>query len=447
MTPKDPRKIAADVLLQVEEGAYSHLALKDALKDESLRGLDRAFITELVYGVTRRKLTLDHIIDSHLKKRDLRPEIRTVLRMGAYQLLYMDRVPASAAVNESVKLVHIFRLNSQKGLVNAVLRNVDRSRDRDYFSEIREPAARLAALHSHPVWMVRMFLNRFGEASTRKLLEYNNGSQPNYARVNTLKTGRDELIRLVQDQGGEAVPGVVPGSIILTGKTRPGSLPAYRDGLFMLQSPSSMVAALALGARPGEKVLDCCAAPGGKTFILAQEMNNQGELLATDVHPHKITLINRGTGFLGIQCARARVADWEQPQPALGQDFDRVLVDAPCSGLGVLGRRPDSRWRKESKDIPGLVAVQRKILTNAWEAVRPGGVLLYSTCTLTLEENQMQRQWALDNLSGAGIRPLEVDLPVLSQQDRQNLSEGWLEILPFRHNLDGFYLAALEKKA
>ncbi len=448
MNDMNARKVASDVLIRVEkEGAYSHIALKEALREGNLSPRDRGLVTELVNGTIRNRATLDHVVDSFLKKRNLRPEIRSVLRMGVYQLLYMNKIPVSAAVNESVKLVHLYRMNSQKGLVNAVLRNVDRNRSRDFFSDLTDPVRKLAVTTSHPEWMVSLFIRRFGPENAQRLLEYNNRPAPSVIRINTLRTDEATLRRELEEAGFTAEPGPAPQTLVLGGRGSVNDLRAYREGHFMVQSPSSVLAAVALGARPDETILDCCAAPGGKTFVLAQDMKDRGTILATDVHEHKMELIRKGAAFLGITCVDAQVRDWTRDQPDLEQRYDRVLVDAPCTGLGMLSKRPDLRWRKEQGDIPRLVGLQRNILSTASRSVRPGGILLYSTCTLTQEENGDQRQWFLERFPD--FEPwcpgLEEMFP--AGKDQEDLKNGHLEITPFAHGMEGFYLAVFRRRS
>ncbi|QRN86239.1 16S rRNA (cytosine(967)-C(5))-methyltransferase RsmB [Clostridia bacterium] len=439
----NPRRIAISILLRVEEGAYSHIALKEALLKNDLSSLDKAFVTELVYGTIRRRNTLDFIINSFLQKKTQRDEIRCILRMGVYQLRYM-RVPPSAAVNESVKLVSEFHLESQKGFVNAVLRNIERSKDKDFYEKVTDKTKRMALTYSHPSWIVARYIEKYGIEKAAELLDYNNKPSRNIARVNIIKTSIADLIELLEKEGIEAEPYKIPNTIRLKGQGKILSSNAYRKGLFMIQSPSSVAAALMLDARAGESVLDTCAAPGGKSFVLAQQMDNLGEILSTDIHPHKIELMQKGFQFLGIQNAEAKCQDWEEWNPAFDQRYDRVLVDAPCSGLGVLGKRPDSRWRKKASDIEALVQLQRKILNNAVLAVKPGGLLMYATCTLTYEENQAQRAWILENFTEFKPEPL----PYISEafaSDKKALERGELEITPFMHDMEGFYLTLLRK--
>lgn len=439
----NPRKIAIDVLIRVEQGAYSHIALKEALLKSEISPLDKAFVTELVYGTIRRRNTLDFIINSFVQKRNQRDEIRCILRMGVYQLRYM-RVPASAAVNESVKLVSIFHLEGQKGFVNAVLRNVERSKDKDFLASVTNPVKKMALEYSHPSWIVERYVKKYGAEDAAALLTFNNKPSKNIARVNILKTTTKDLIALLQEEGIEAEVYLIPNTITIKGQGKILSSDSYRKGLFMIQSPSSVAAALMLEAKAGELVLDTCAAPGGKSFVLAQQMEDAGEILAMDVHPHKIELMQKGFQFLGIKSAKAECQDWREWNPELENKFDKVLVDAPCSGLGVLGKRADSRWRKKSSDILNLVELQREILGNAARAVKPGGILMYATCTLTQEENQEQRAWFLEKFKEFKPEAL-MQVAEVFAGEKESLDRGELEITPFMHDMEGFYLTQFRK--
>ncbi len=439
-----PRKIAVDVLLRVEKGAYSHIALKETFSAFSLTPLDRAFITELVYGTIRRKNTLDFIISGFLKQSNLQDEIRCILRMGVYQLRFMDRVPSSAAVNESVNLVDYYHLPGQKGFVNAVLRNIERNKDRDFFAAIQDPIRRLALVTSHPSWIVEKMLSRFGQDDTEALLDFNNRPSPNIVRVNSLKTNIEKLKLDLEAQNIQVSVLPIPGTLLLKGQSRFLNTEQYKQGHFMLQSPSSILAALMLQPHAGLKILDACAAPGGKSFVMAQEMNNQGALLSSDVHEHKLNLLKKGFAHLGIDHAKAQFIDWTLEHKEWDGYFDRVLVDAPCSGLGVLSKRADARWNKQPKEISELVLLQKSILGHAAQAVKKGGLLMYATCTLTIEENQAQREWFLSTFPQFSPAAL-MDISGAFVDDADSLARGELEILPFKHNLEGFYMALFER--
>lgn len=438
-----PRRLATDLLLRIEEGAYAHLALKELFTSHSLRRLDRSFITELVYGTVRRRNSLDYIINHFVKEQNLRQEVRVVLRMGVYQLRYM-RVPASAAVNESVKLIEAYNLVHLKGFVNAVLRNIERAKDKDFFASIKDPVKRLSLVYAHPTWITDRMIEKYGLDQAVKILDYNNRPSINSLRVNTLKISTEDLAESLREEGHQVHALKVPDMLAVTSPTPFLKSPSYAKGHFMIQSASSVLAALFLGGQPGMGLLDACAAPGGKSFVLAQLTKDEADLVSTDLFDHKIELMKKGFAHLGIKNARPEKMDWTQDHPAYAQAFDRVLVDAPCSGLGMLAKRADSRWRKKASDLKKLQALQRAILTQTQKTVKPGGYLLYSTCTLTTEENQAQRQWFLDSFPHYSSQPLE-DPAGLFTEDKASLDRGELEILPSKHQMDGFYLALFKR--
>lgn len=442
----DARSAALAILQEVDQGAYAHLAMKQILEGSGLGHLDRALVTELAYGCIRRQNTLDHIAGQYLRRqKDLPAGVRRILRMGVYQLLYMDRIPPSAAVNESVKLCVSSGMPGMKGLVNAVLRNVERARGRNYFSGITDAAQRISLELSHPAWMVREFIRRYGAKDAVDLMEYNNRPQPNILRVNTLRTTRNALWEQWKAKGYTLQDPGIPDTIqVGEGTQLLGGIGEYK-GLFHPQSAAGILAALALGARPGEAVLDCCAAPGGKAFVLAQQMEDTGTLLCTDIHPHRIRLLENGAATLGVKGLRAEVRDWTCPQDDLAGRFDRVLADVPCSGLGVLAGRPDARWRRSRASMTELAGIQRKILSQSAQAVCPGGILLYVTCTLTGLENEENREWFLENHPGFQADPFVLPAPFLAETDRDALSQGHIELQPFRHGVEGFYLACFRR--
>jgi len=445
------REAALQVLLAVEQReAYANLALGSLLDKLDPAKLDRSFITELVYGTLRTQNTLDWALSHYLRRPlpSLTAEVRNILRLGSYQVLFMDRVPDSAAVNESAKLA---RQHGHEGIVkfvNGVLRNLSRGKEQlSYPNPADDPVQYIALRHSHPVWLVRRWLNDFGYQATEALCAANNQPAPNTVRVNTLKTSATELIARLADLGVAAQSSKYASNcLLLQGFVSLGGLPPFKEGLLQAQDESSILVGQAVCPGPGARVLDVASAPGGKTTHLAQLMQNQGEIVALDVHDHKIKLIEENCRRLGVQIVQPMLADARQiPEEYIGW-ADYVLVDAPCSGLGVLRRRPDARWRKQEGQIAALAELQAQILDSAATALKPGGVLVYSTCTLTREENlgQMEAflkrhqefQWA----SLTGLLPSELD-------QAATLDRGYLQILPHIHGLDGFFMARMVKSA
>ncbi len=438
---KSARRLAVEVLRQVAaEGAYSNLALARALRQKSAPRLaaERALLTELVYGTLRMQGTIDYILTCFCKQPlgKLPLNILLILRLGVYQLLFMEKIPASAAVNESVKLARVFGHPGTAALTNGLLRNVERQRANIWqlFPAVEsQPAEYLAARFSHPLWLTRQWLARFGLAETQALCEFDNRPAPYALRVNTLKTSRGELLQ----QLGEAARPMrwAEDGLILQDSAALERLPA---GLLYPQQESSMLAAHILQPQPGSRVLDVCAAPGGKTTHMAALMQNRGEILALDLHEHKLQLLRDNAARLGIDCIQTRAADSSNLVDIPQNSFDYVLADVPCSGLGVLRARPDARWRKQEGVSAEIAPLALAILQQAADKLKPGGVLLFSTCTISELENE-------DNLARfLAANPNFAPMPI-------NQAEGLFagayakQILPQRHGLEGFFYARLMK--
>jgi 16S rRNA (cytosine967-C5)-methyltransferase len=416
------------------------------LTNGKLSGPDRGLFAELVFGVLRRQGTLDYILTGLLTQPLLRlePQVLIFLRLGLYQLMYLDRIPESAAVNESVNLAKQ-SLPRASGLVNAVLRNYLRNKDTVTFPDpVAAPADSIAARHSHPAWLVKLWFSQIGEAETELLAEASSRQPPLTLRANTLKTTRDELVQTFAANGISAVAcRYSPHGIQVEGRHHIPGLPGFREGLFAVQDEASQMVAFLLDPQPGERVLDTCAAPGGKATHLAQLMGNQGELLAMDNAGSKLPLIIESAVRLGISNIRTRAADLLQSAALPAAAFDRVLLDAPCSGLGVIRRNPEAKWRLTADDITRLAAVQKIMLKNAVRLLKPGGVLVYSTCSTTRQENEevvsdfisRQSDCVLENLNG------------LFPENKEIFTEdGMFRAWPHRHGMDGFFAARIRKK-
>lgn len=441
------RQAAASVLLRIQkEGDYADRLMDRELSSGRLSGPDRGLFAELVFGTLRRQGTLDHILTGLLTQplARLEPQVLILLRLGLYQLLYLDRIPESAAVNESVALAKQTHPRAS-GLVNAVLRNYLRHKETVTFPDpVAEPAASIAARHSHPAWLVKLWFSQIGEAETELLAEASSLQPPLTLRVNTLRASRDDLLDKLAVNGIPAVPCCFsPHGIKVDGHQHIPGLPGYREGLFVVQDEASQLAGILLDPQPGERVLDTCAAPGGKVTHLAQLMNNRGELLAMDVSGAKLQLVQETAQRLGISIISTRAADLRQSGAFPADAFDRVLLDAPCSGLGVIRRNPEAKWRLLPGDITRLAASQGAMLKNALRMLRPGGVLVYSTCSTTLEENEGV---VADFLSRHPHCVLE-NLNELFPQYRELFTqEGMFRAWPHRHGMDGFFVARIRKK-
>jgi len=481
--PKNNARAGAfEILTQIEEGGYTNVTLDAYLEGpgKELSGPDKRLLTELVQGVVKRRLTLDWIIDQRMHRQDrLQAGPRILLRLGLYQLCFLDRVPARAATFETVELARRRYHGGVASLVNGVLRGYLRDKDElAWPDEQEDPAEHLSVCYSHPRWMVERWLERYGFENTKKYCAFNNEPPQLWLRTNTLKITPQSLAEVLDAEGRRTRPGdYAPEAFALLDAQGIRGLAAYRDGLFAVQDESSMMAAHGLRPAPGQRVLDVCAAPGGKTTHLAQLMGDEGEITAWDVHPHRVELIRENQRRLGIRCIEAAVRDAAvagvfngAATPGAGGDgssgsigsissigsigsvanrrlFDCILVDAPCSGLGVLRRRADARWNRQPDDIPALAAVQEKLLQNALAMLAPGGRLLYSTCTTEPEENRL----LVEKVLGAhpGYRKGSLSLPVVRAENRALLPEpatDWdMQFLPFRHGMEGFYMALLER--
>lgn len=425
------RALTLDLLLRAEAaGQYADRALSAALDRAGLSPADRGFVTALFYGVTERRITLDAIIDERAKLAPsaIETRVRTVLRMALYQLLYMDRVPDHAAVDEAVELTP----RRSRGFVNALLRGFCRDGKKLPTPPDDAPApVRFSVTYAVPVPLAERLIGIFGKERAAAVLEAFTHHPPHTVRVNTLRESRDAFIA--------SVPGSTPTPRAPHGVLLPPDAPLLdlvRQGRCFVQDEASQIAVAALGAKPGERVLDLCAAPGSKSFGAALDMGDLGEVWSFDLHGNKLSLIRDGAARLGLTCIRVDAADARAADPAKLGTFDRVLCDVPCSGLGVLWKKPDVRF-KNLDEAKGLVPVQTAILAAGASCVRPGGLLIYSTCTLLPEENEEQVRRFLGAHPDFTPAPFTVgDLT----------ADGWLTLTPDVHGTDGFFIAALCKK-
>jgi 16S rRNA (cytosine967-C5)-methyltransferase len=383
------REAALNSLIRCEkDGRYSNLELDSAIIKYNLTGVDRAFFTALVYGVIERRITLDYITAkySHIPLDKLNVFILNILRLGVYQIMYMTRVPDSAACNESVKQARRRSNEGAASYVNAVLREITRNKDKLSLPSREEGLARyLSVRYSLPEWMCDMWRDMYGDLRTEQIGKALNRRPFITLRVNTLKTTRDELLRFLDARG---IEGAASGE---NGITLKRDVPIHElpldEGLCFVQDASSQLCAEILGPEPGDTVIDTCACPGGKSFSSALLMENKGTIHSLDLHKNKLSLIEGGAAKLGITIINTAVQDASKPNGAYYNTADRVICDAPCSGLGVIARKPDLRY-KTPQDLEKLPALQFNILNTASLYVKPGGTLVYSTCTLNTKENE-----------------------------------------------------------
>ena len=437
----DARQAAADALCAVDRGAYSELYLASAIRKAELDRRDAALCTAICGGVLRNRAYLDFRISacSAIKLNKIAPRILNILRAAAFQILYLDRVPDSAAVNAAVTQAKRAGGGRSAGFVNAVLRRLSREKDAPPELDRSDEVQYLSILYSHPAWLVRRFLDVLGREETEKLLEIDNTPAPVIARVNTLRADAAEVMESLSEEDVEASPHpFLPDALILSRTGSIDALKAYQAGLFTVQDSASQLCALALDPAAGASVLDVCAAPGGKSFACAALMHGRGRIVACDLHAQRAVLIAQGAERLGISCIEAKQADGTQFHPAWEKAFDYVLVDAPCSGIGVIRRKSEIRYKDEAS-LAALPETQRAILANASRYVKPGGVLVYSTCTLFREENEEVYKDFLDK--NGDFSPCDFTLPGVGASEN-----GMLTLWPQRAGTDGFFVSKMRRQ-
>jgi 16S rRNA (cytosine967-C5)-methyltransferase len=434
------RLTAFEILQRVGEGAYASVLL--ASRENELSPLDRGLCHELVMGVLRRQLWLDCLIEHYAKRKvaGLDQAVRIALRLGLYQLRFLSRVPASAAVNESVNLVHLARLRSAGSLVNAVLRRAAREPEADPTSDTHDPVERLSIATSHPLWLIERWSEAFGVAEAEAFARANNEPAPVAFRVVKTRAQEAEVCDALRGAGAELVSSkVAAGAWRISGA---GNLFAELTaaGKVYVQDEASQLVALLLDAQPGDRVLDLCGAPGSKTTQIADLSLDSAVIVAADLHEHRLRTLVSSAQLQGLRSIRAITLDGlQQPLPLPEASFDRVLVDAPCSGTGTLRRNPEIRWRISPADIEDLARRQTQLLFNAAQVVRPRGRLVYSTCSVEPDENEAVIQAFLEN--NDSFRPVE-----LSLNSELQTAPGQARTWPQRQGTDGFFICVLERK-
>ncbi len=441
--PVNPRMTAFRVLMRVQdEGGYSNIALNEALSAQKPEPRDRAFITRLVYGVLEKTETLDHVISSYTKSgARIEPEVRCILRMAVYQMAFMN-TPDSAAVNESVNLAKKRKLFRATGFINGLLRSFIRDGKQVALPDpIKQPEKYLSIRYSCPLWLVKLWRKSYGEAICEKILAGLEGRPPLYLRTNTAKLTTQKLTELLQSVGVKAdASDIIPDCISIEETGDITLLPGFAEGYFHVQDGSSQLCCMAAAPESGSVVYDVCAAPGGKSFTVAERMGNRGRVVSCDLYPHRVELIAEGAKRLGLDCIEPTVRD------ALGEGqpecADLVLCDAPCSGLGIIRRKPDIK-RKPQSETEELPDLQYRILENSSRLVRKGGRLIYSTCTLHPAENAAVIGKFLRNHSEFEPCPLALPEGVKSAIDEPDWQ---ITLFPHILNTDGFFISCVRRK-
>lgn len=437
------REAAARALFAVrEEGAWSAPALRKYAAGLSAR--DAALATALTGGVLQNRAMCDFYLAhfSAVKLKKLQPRILDLLRLAVYQMVWLDRIPNAAAVNESVELARrLCRANRRTtGYLNGVLRALARSIDSLPQPDCATKAEYYSLRYSHPQWLTERYLEQFGLKQTRLLLEADNRPAPTVLRVNTLRADAAQVREELEQQGISVRPHPrIPDCMTVSGTGSLEKLPAFAEGRVTVQDGASQMSVYALTPKPDTRVLDCCAAPGGKSFLIAERMQDTGEVISCDVYPHKLKLIEEGAARLGLHNIRTRQQDAAQLRPEWEEQFDAVLCDVPCSGMGIIRKKPEIRYKDEAA-LRELPALQRAIVDNACRYVRTGGVLVYSTCTLFRCENEEIAEWFLR--THPEFEPEVFSLPVCDEP-----VNGFVTLLPHIHETDGFFVAKFRKKA
>lgn len=435
------RDAALSILLSVDQNqAYSNLLLNQTINKYQIEAKKRALLTELTYGTLQYKYTLDYYLEPFIRGK-IDPWVRWLLRLSVYQIVYLSKIPEHAIVNEAVEIAKRRGHKGIASMVNGILRSILRM-GIPSLDKIKDPIDRIAIETSHPRWIVEMFAEMYGLETTMDMLKANNLPPKQTVRVNTLKATVEDAIQLLADEDVQAVQSkVIPQCLyLLSGQA--ARTEAFKNGIITIQDESSMMPSIALNPKPGDRVLDLCAAPGGKTTHLAEIMKNEGSILATDIHPHKLDLIGENCARLGITIVDTAPIDGRKAAELLQpESFDAILVDAPCSGLGVIRRKPDIKYTKREEDFDRLHEIQTELLNNAVALLKPGGRLVYSTCTVNKKENEETVEALLASHPEMKLAPIQ-HLPVSLLEKQRN---GMLQVFPQDFGSDGFFVALFEK--
>ncbi|WP_409294426.1 16S rRNA (cytosine(967)-C(5))-methyltransferase RsmB [Peribacillus sp. SCS-26] len=442
---KSVRQIALEVLDSVERNqSYSNLLLNKMITKHKLSGLDAGLLTELTYGTIQRKMTLDFYLSPFVKFNKTQGWIVNLLRLSLYQMIYLDKIPDHAVLFEAVEIAKKRGHKGNTSMVNGVLRNIQRKGILP-LDEIKDRTERISIETSHPKWIVERWVEQFGYEKTYEMCMENLLAPVQTARVNIRKAARNEALSLLREEGFEVEASqVTPDGI----KALRGNLThseAFNAGFFTIQDESSMLVGYALGAEGDEQVLDACAAPGGKSTHIAERLSDKGRVVALDLHEHKVKLINEQAERLGLTNIKTRVYNSKKVQEIFGLgQFSRILIDAPCSGLGVMRRKPDIKYTKTEKDIASLAGIQLELLDAAAPLVQKGGTLVYSTCTVDKEENENVAQRFLEEHP-----EFEEDLSLrerLPLPAQPLVSGHMIQVLPQDFGSDGFFIASFKRK-
>jgi 16S rRNA (cytosine967-C5)-methyltransferase len=431
-----PRYIAFEIL----RNRQSQANLAGILKNCNLSSIDKALVTQLVQGVNREKLFLDWVIELTSSCRKIDKDVKILLYLGAYQLLCLDKIPPYAAISESVEIgKSLFKPHVAK-YINGVLRSIDRKKSLLKEGPVTgDNIKNISIYYSHPEWMIKRWMKRWGKDFTEEICKFNNSPPPLTIRINTIKTNREELSLKLQEKGITSKPlNFIPEGLEILKNLRAENLTYYRDGFFTLQGESSMFPANCLDPKQGDTILDLCAAPGNKTTHTGELMNNRGKILSVDISEKRLKILSSNCIRLGINIVNIMVSDIMKLKDKLKEEFNGVLLDAPCSGTGVLSRHSDSRWNRDIKDIKRLSLLQKNMIEEASHFVKPGGSMVYSVCSIEPEEGEEVVQ--------SFIECNKDFFPEKPFPEIENRASMGLLLLPPLHNIEGFFIAKLRRK-
>jgi 16S rRNA (cytosine967-C5)-methyltransferase len=440
---KTVREAALDVLESVEKNqSYSNLLLNHAIEKYGIKGPDTGLLTELTYGTIQRRMTLDYYLAPFINKK-VESWVRQLLRLSLYQMVYLDKIPDRAILFEAVEIAKRRGHKGIASMVNGILRSIQR-KGVPSTESIPDPVERLAIETSHPEWLVKRWTEQFGIEKTREMCETNITAPLQTARVNTLKATQDELLHSLTQEGLSVKKSSIVPDAVVSLKGNLAKTEAFRKGLLTIQDESSMLVGYSLDVQEGFTVLDSCAAPGGKTTHIAELMGGRGTVLALDLHKHKIKLIDDNAARLGLENIESKAHDSRTAGELFEEEsFDRILVDAPCSGLGVLRRKPDIKYSKRERDLESLQEIQLQILNAVAPLLKKDGLLVYSTCTVDMNENQGTVKEFMNQ--NEGFKPME--LTHLPETVLPFAEGNMLQIFPQDFGGDGFFISCFKKDA
>lgn len=443
------REVVLDILLELEKGEeYSNVLIAAALdKYDYLDGKEKAFIKRVCEGTIERRIQIDYVLDQYSKTpvTKMKPLIRTLLRMSVYQLLFMEHIPAAAVCNEAVKLAKKRRFQSLQGYVNGVLRTIDREKTKIVYPDRKtDLAAYLSVRYSMPPWLIAHFTGAYGQEACEKMLDAFLERKAVCVRLDEGLTDKErKTLFAAWKKAGVQVEEHpwLPYAAVIQKATGIRRLAGYEEGRFAVQDVSSMLVVEAAGVRPGDTVIDVCAAPGGKALHAAGKLQGTGKVIACDVSANKTEKIEENRARLGLSNVTVRVQDARVRDDALAGQADILLADVPCSGLGVIGHKQDIKYRVTAESLQEIVKLQKEIITNVIDYIKPGGILMYSTCTMNPGENEKMVSWICETFGFSRVR-MAGELPEALKAEAE---QGMIQLLPGLHETDGFFFARLKK--